>query len=110
MSIIQSNVHKSVIFVKTENNRLFDTAVGTECQHVGGFMRPWTPETQRLDLRPERCPPVNSPQFQDPGYAGNKGLFLGLFGVTRLTAVAVRPGVSLFGPVWHCFGTVWPLY
>ena len=106
MSIIQSNVHKSVIFSKTENNRLFDTAVGTECQSVVRFVGPWSTETRRLDLRPERCPPVNEPHIQDPRSAGITDLFLGLFDVTRRAAVAVRVGMALFGAVWHCFGTV----
>ena len=52
-------------------------------------MGPWHAKTQRLDLRPETCPPHKQASFSDPGYAGISGLFLGLFGVTRPRAVAV---------------------
>ena len=46
-------------------------------------MGPWAPKTQRLDLRPETCPPLNISDFQDPGYAEIRVLFLGLFDVTH---------------------------
>ena len=42
----------------------------------------------RLDLRPETCPPLETPQFQDPGFTIFTVLFLGLFDVTRASAVA----------------------
>ena len=75
----------------------YDTAVGTECQGVVRFMRAGTPKTGRLDLRPERCPPVIRPHIQDPGSAGNPSLFLGLFDVTRRCRVA---GVTSVPGVW----------
>ena len=107
MSINQSNIHKTVNIHKTENNRLFNTAVGTECQGVVRFMRPWTPDTRRLDLRPRKCPPQYYPHIQDPGSAVKEVLFLGLFDVTRCCRVAVGTLRLLFGTVWHCFDTVW---
>ena len=73
-------------------------------------MRVCTPKSRRLDLRPETCPPGNRPHSGTLGSAGIRGLFLGLFGVTRSGAVAACSAVGRFGTVCHCFGTVWPLY
>ena len=69
-------------------------------------MGPRALNSGRLDLRPERCPPIKQPQFQDPGYTPNKVLFLGLFDVTRRLAVA---GVTLY-PMFYCFDTVLTLF
>ena len=90
-SINQSNVHKSVKYVKsvkTVKNMKVYTAVGKECRHVVRFMGPWHVNTRRLDLRPRKCPPSDDPQIQDPRSAGITGLFLGLFDVTHACAVA----------------------
>ena len=86
-----------------EINLKVDTSLGTECQHVGGFMGPCARKTGRLDLRPRTCPLLNNPQFQDPGSAVITGLFLGLFDVTHCRAVAVGTPMALFDTVWHCF-------
>ena len=53
-----------------------------------------TPKTQRLDLRPETCPPLKLPHSQGPGYVRISGLFLGLFDVTRCFSVAASPWFS----------------
>ena len=66
-------------------------------------MGPWHANTRRLDLRPRKCPPVNEPQFQDPGYVRKQVIFLGLFDVTHCRAVAVGTVMALFGTVLHCF-------
>ena len=73
-------------------------------------MRVWTSETRRLDLRPETCPHVFRPQFQDPGYAGIWVIFLGLFDVTRSCAVAGVGRYGTVGTVWHCFDSMTLLY
>ena len=80
--------------------------MGTECQCVVRFMRVRTRKTRRLDLRRERCPPVNTRGFHDPGCAGIRGLFLGLFDVTRSAAeMAGRAmtDMALFGTVLALF-------
>ena len=64
----------------------------------------------RLDLRPERCPPLEYPRFQDPGFTVISGLFLGLFGVTPYSCVAVGSVYPGYGTVWHCFDTVLALF
>ena len=89
---------------------LFHTAVGTECQHVVRFMGPCTSIMGRLDLRPETCPPLNTSGFQDLRSAGNTGLFLGLFDVTRCWRVAVDGRYGTVGTVWHCFDDASRLY
>ena len=61
-------------------------------------MGPWALISQRLDLRPERCPPSDNLRYPDLRYAGNTGLFLGLFDVTRSGAVAGEASVP---GVWH---------
>ena len=66
-------------------------------------MGPWHANTQRLDLRPRKCPPVKQPHIQDPGNAVNTSLFLGLFDVTLNSCVAVGHCLALFVTVWHCF-------
>ena len=69
-------------------------------------MGPWARYSQRLDLRPERCPPLEHAHSQDPRYVLNTGLFLGLFDVTHRGAVAVAGYGTGFDTVWHCFDTV----
>ena len=56
-------------------------------------MRLGTPKTRRLDLRPERCPPLRMPEFLTLRCAGIQALFLGLFDVTPPAAVAACSGV-----------------
>ena len=56
-------------------------------------MHGYARKCQRLDLRPERCPPLNNLSFQDLRSAGNTSLFLGLFDVTRRGAVAGEASV-----------------
>ena len=62
----------------------------------------WARETRRLDLRPRMCPPLNTSDIQDPGYAGIKVLFLGLFDVTpragEMAAGSTGPYISKTGP------------
>ena len=105
-SINQLNVHISVkcpYFSKTQLFEIFDTAVWLEWRHVVRFMRVRTPETRRLDLRPETCPPQEQPHSQDPGYVRNMVLFLGLFDVTRSRRVADGTCVWAWDGIWHCF-------
>ena len=61
-------------------------------------MGPWALKSGRLDLRLERCPPLNTHGFQDPGFTVISGLFVGLFDVTRPSGVAGWVGVP---GVWH---------
>ena len=39
---------------------------------------------------------------QDPGYAGIRDLFLGLFDVTLYSGVAVGLGMARWDGIWHC--------
>ena len=83
-----------------------DTAVGTEYQHVVRFMTSLARKTRRLGIRPETCPPLETAHSQDPRYVLETCLFLGLFGVTLYSTVAV---VALFGRMAP-FGTVLTLF
>ena len=73
-------------------------------------MTPGTRKRRRLDLRPETCPPLEHAQFQDPGFTSFKTLFLGLFDVTRASAVAERHCFSAWDGIWHCFDLFTILY
>ena len=109
MSIFQSFVHNSVkcpYFRHLSIIQLFDTAVGTDCQHVVRLLTRLTRKTRRLGTRRETCPPLNKALFWDPGSARFRLLFLGLFDVTRQRGVAAAVSflvLALFGTVLALF-------
>ena len=71
-----------------------------------GEYDPWDVNIPTIRLKAKKVSAHETAHSQDPGYALEPGIFLGLFDVTRRRAVAACSVVGRYGAVWHCFDTV----